>query len=472
MQITKQSQSTGARAIMFFTTVRDDDGKTVLNGTLSATSRWVKADGTTAASAGTFAQPDSTNMPGLRTYTPTSTELNTLGAAVLYITGTIGGVAFRGRQVPISVAGIDIHDSVRLGATALPNAAAEAAGGLYTRGSGAGQINQAANGQIDANLVTWKGSAPNALVSSRVDASVGAMATGVVTATAIASDAITAAKIADAAIDRATFAQDALDLFREKRRNTAQAGGASTITLDASASAVDDFYNGDKIRIVGGTGSGQTRNVSDYVGSTKVLTVSEAWSTNPDNTSVFEIFGERAPALTLGAGSITLATFADDALLGAFGILASGTAQDGAATSITLASGASSEDPSYVNATILLTDGVGALQSTQITGYDGTTKVATVADAFATVPDNTTKYVIFASSSPLAAARAAWERLNIEGSYKAGDLLRGLVSLVMGLMSGADTDSPSWKSLDGTKTRWSGTTDDSGRPSITPGDLT
>lgn len=46
----------------------------------------------------------------------------------------------------------DFSDSVRLGLTALPNAAAEAAGGLFTRGTGAGQINQQANGQIDANL--------------------------------------------------------------------------------------------------------------------------------------------------------------------------------------------------------------------------------------------------------------------------------------------------------------------------------
>lgn len=46
------------------------------------------------------------------------------------------------------------QDSVRLGLTALPNAAAEAAGGLFTRGSGAGQINQSANGQIDSKVVT------------------------------------------------------------------------------------------------------------------------------------------------------------------------------------------------------------------------------------------------------------------------------------------------------------------------------
>ncbi len=49
---------------------------------------------------------------------------------------------------------MDLDDSVRGGMTALPNAAAEAAGGLYTRGSGAGQINQPANGAIDANAIT------------------------------------------------------------------------------------------------------------------------------------------------------------------------------------------------------------------------------------------------------------------------------------------------------------------------------
>lgn len=47
----------------------------------------------------------------------------------------------------------DWSDLVRLGLTALPNAAAEAAGGLYTRGSGAGQINQNANGQVDSRAV-------------------------------------------------------------------------------------------------------------------------------------------------------------------------------------------------------------------------------------------------------------------------------------------------------------------------------
>lgn len=51
----------------------------------------------------------------------------------------------------------DWSDSVRMGLTALPNAAAEAAGGLYTRGTGAGQINQPANGRVDVNAIAMSG---------------------------------------------------------------------------------------------------------------------------------------------------------------------------------------------------------------------------------------------------------------------------------------------------------------------------
>lgn len=73
------------------------------------------------------------------------------------------------------------------------------------------------------------------------------------------------------------------------RKNTAQAGAATTITLDASASATDNLYRRGIIAIVSGTGAGQTRIITGYVGSTKVATV-DTWTTNPDNTSVFAIY--------------------------------------------------------------------------------------------------------------------------------------------------------------------------------------
>lgn len=70
---------------------------------------------------------------------------------------------------------------------------------------------------------------------------------------------------------------------------TATAGAASTITLAAGASAVDDFYTGMTISIATGTGSGQAREIIGYVGSTKVATVSKAWTTTPDATSEYSI---------------------------------------------------------------------------------------------------------------------------------------------------------------------------------------
>ena len=70
----------------------------------------------------------------------------------------------------------------------------------------------------------------------------------------------------------------------------AQSGAATTITLASNEIAIDDFYNDRfSIYIVAGIGAGQTRVITDYVGSTKVATVASAWSTNPTSNSVYVI---------------------------------------------------------------------------------------------------------------------------------------------------------------------------------------
>ena len=72
--------------------------------------------------------------------------------------------------------------------------------------------------------------------------------------------------------------------------NTAQAGGASTITLNAADPAVGNAYAGYTIKIVSGTGAGQTRDVSGNIALTKVATVSVPWATIPNATSVYELY--------------------------------------------------------------------------------------------------------------------------------------------------------------------------------------
>jgi len=70
---------------------------------------------------------------------------------------------------------------------------------------------------------------------------------------------------------------------------TAQAGASGTITLTSSASATDDRYNNFTITITGGTGAGQSKLITDYVGSTKVATISGTWAITPNNTSVYSV---------------------------------------------------------------------------------------------------------------------------------------------------------------------------------------
>jgi hypothetical protein len=71
---------------------------------------------------------------------------------------------------------------------------------------------------------------------------------------------------------------------------TAQSGSTNTtIKLAAGSSAVDDYYTGMYITITGGTGSGLTRKITGYVGSTKVATVSSAWDVTPDATTAYSI---------------------------------------------------------------------------------------------------------------------------------------------------------------------------------------
>lgn len=107
---------------------------------------------------------------------------------------------------------------------------------------------------------------------------------------------------------------------RVGRRGTAQAGTSSTITLDSGASAVDNIYTSHSIKIIAGTGIGQIANITAYVGSTKVATILRpgpgTWTTNPDNTSVFQI--EAVPLAAVGFFLFTVLTETTGQITAAF----------------------------------------------------------------------------------------------------------------------------------------------------------
>ena len=124
---------------------------------------------------GGFVVIDGTNMPGC--YQLGIPDAALAAGAQSVIVMLKGATNMAPLVLEIELTAIDNQDSVRAGLTALPNAAAEAAGGLFTRGTGAGQIAQQANGQIDANVSTIKTQAVTCAAGVTVLASVGTAAT-------------------------------------------------------------------------------------------------------------------------------------------------------------------------------------------------------------------------------------------------------------------------------------------------------
>ena len=166
---------------------------------------------------------------------------------------------------------------------------------------------------------------------------------------------------------------------------TAADGGLFTLRLAADATADDNAYTGMTITLTGGTGDGQWATIVAYDGAAQTATVAPAWAVVPDATSAYAITS----------------------------VMNAGIAAGGDATHLELAGTASPTQDAYIGTTavILPTGTLGAYydpgtdlsflftsqgsgQSREITGYDGLTRTATVADDWQDQPDATTCYTI------------------------------------------------------------------------------
>jgi hypothetical protein len=160
---------------------------------------------------------------------------------------------------------------------------------------------------------------------------VGSFQAGAITSAAFATDAIGSAALAASAVteivngvwDEPMAGHVTADSFglaaRVLRANTAQAGAAGSITLDASAPATDGLYTGCWIALVNDTGAGQVRLITGYTGATKVATVTPNWVTNPASGTEFVIVpaGRVDLALWLGSAPNALAAGRVDSTVGA-----------------------------------------------------------------------------------------------------------------------------------------------------------
>lgn len=98
-------------------------------------------------------------------------------------------------------------------------------------------------------------------------------------------------------IDDLMMVRDSYDweVDENLRIGVAQAGAASTITLDSGASGTLNFYQFHPIKIIGGIGANQSAWIISYDQTTKIATIDHTWFTNPDSTSIFKIGYEYAP---------------------------------------------------------------------------------------------------------------------------------------------------------------------------------
>jgi hypothetical protein len=254
---------------------------------------------------------------------------------------------------------------------------------LARGGSGSADLNLV-NADITDNVITAAAIAANAIGDSEFNVAENLNANvtqfGGVNGTfssgrpeiIIQDSGLTAAKIAGDAFTAAKFAADVTTEF--------QSGLATAAALDA----VDNFVDTEVAAIKAKTDNLPTSPAA--VGSAMTLAGGAITSGT---------FGSGAiTASVVADAAIDRATFAADTGLQS---IRSGTAQTDAgqmSTSIKLDASASATLDFYKHTYVYLTGGTGVGQYRLITGYNGSTKVATVTPAWATIPDGTSTFAV------------------------------------------------------------------------------
>jgi len=132
--------------------------------------------------------------------------------------------------------------------------------------------------------------------------------------------------------------------------------------------------------------------------------------------------------------------YINDTFIARYGYaLVSGTAQSGGVSTITLAATSSTVSGYYNEYYVRIAGGTGLLnEAKQVTGYDGTTFIATVDSAWTTPPDSTTQYVIQEGAQPFVLDGSTGDvkylhlRWNVSGQRK--------ITIEQGIFAGVSSD--------------------------------
>jgi len=380
-----------------------------------------------------FKEVDATNHPGLYEVQIADARFAVANAKSMVVS-ILGATNAAQLDFEIELTATDNQDGVRGGMTALPNANAASSGGIPTSGTGSHQIS------LSSGLVTLAGVTHTGAVIPTVTTVTNGVGLSSLESKILHSG--TAQAGASGTITLAAGASATTDLYKGllvKIYSGTGAGQARTITAyDGSTKVATVAWNwttnpdsstlyavyasGDPslnsslqvattasdpwaTALPGAYGAGTAGNIIgnrlDAAVTTRlapttagrtldVSTTGEAgvdWanvgspstSVNLSNTTV-----ANATNVTNGVSLSTLET----------AVLHSGTAQAGASSTITLATGASSTNDFYNYKTIRIYGGTGAGQARTIVDYVGSTRVATVDRAWVTNPSGTSTYAV------------------------------------------------------------------------------
>jgi len=300
-----------AGQVVAFQAVSTTDGSAVTTGTPVV---YVTIDGGTQ---GTGAGTSTHEGNGCWSYAPAQAETN--GNHVVFTFTLTGAVSQSVNLYPVA---FDPTDSVRIGLTALPSAAAGAAGGLPTDSTGKTAFNdldsagiRTAVGLASANLDTQLGDIPTVAefeARTLVAAAYFDPATDLVTLTTTSVDAI-----GDAFLSHTITKGDAGSIERAFWQvskaaasfdGAVQTSGSNTGTSFLTNISVDD-YAGQVLVFVSGNLSGQARAIASVVSG--VVTVQSQFTETPASGDEFLVLPQQVYSVSqIQSGLATSAALA------------------------------------------------------------------------------------------------------------------------------------------------------------------
>jgi hypothetical protein len=219
---------TNASSGLIISTIADVESSATAYTAGGSTIETISTLGTFAAPTATkcrFKEVDATNHPGLYELQFADARFAVSNARALRVSIS-GATGLLTRDLTVQLTSFDPDDAIRAGLTSLPNANAEASGGLPTLSAA-----QASNGTIQANVHRWLTGTPNSLQSGRVDSYIGAITAGVIAAASFASGAL------DAVWSTATRTLTAFGFSVTIGTNSDKTGYTLTSAYDAAKTA-------------------------------------------------------------------------------------------------------------------------------------------------------------------------------------------------------------------------------------------